>query len=188
MRAERFEWPWPPHLRVSRLAKTVMTLATGVLLTLQQGCNPPPDHQALFDKEVEEMYFLAYDQLDAVQFFRSGGRYVDVVGSGEDQFDGPYVLPLLEALDVQLHLKFIACVEKGNNKQAVAVVAKLPSGVRREQVEQILVEKQKTFPGDILQQWGHTWVSLDFLSPGDMRLLEDAGPAGLGRQEAAATN
>ena len=153
-----------------------ISIALGILMSsvLMSGCSPPElDRQAKFDIEVQEHYFAAYDKGDAIAFLKSGGLYVDSGEPDDPQLDRPHILPLLERMKSKFGMDPLAVISKQDAKLAFAVVAKMPQGVTQEDVQKFLLEEQENFPGEILQEWGHEWLSLDFLSQQDVDALEE---------------
>ena len=137
------------------------------------GCSRPGlDGPAMFDLEVQQNYFANYDQTDAIEFLTDGGIYVDRDEPGEQKLDRPHILPLLQKLKTELSMAPIAVVSRDDEKLALAIVAKLPEAVTRADVEALLLKAQDTFPGEILQQWGYEWLSIDFLSDQDIKELD----------------
>ena len=136
---------------------------------------PVPDLGNAVDAQFTETFATAdFVRSDPAAFFGGGGTYCD-----EEEFapfDVPHVLPLLERLTERLGLQWIVVSEAAYPRDAVSIYARLPNGVTREQVVAALVEEQRTFPGDILQQWGRDYIGLDFNTP-EERAEEEAEDA-----------
>jgi len=146
-----------------------------LLLAICGGCQsePPIDQEAWFDHEVETVWKEKFPWTPAIPFFEKGGLYVQMGDQDETPFDRPYVLPLLQKLEREFSLDWQAAVKRDKQNFAVAVMAKLPADPAiRERIVTALEEHQKTFPGAILQQWGHQWLSIDFLTAEQDAYLE----------------
>lgn len=150
------------------------TMLALVLVSLI-GCRQKPavDYEARFDTQVDQVWSKDSKWVDAVQHFEGGGYYADLDEEDEQPIDRPHVLPLLKRLESSFGLEWQAILEKKDPQYAVAVVARLPADPTcRPRLEEALKNEQKTFPGAILQQWGHKWVSLDFLNEEDAKFAE----------------
>ena len=143
-------------------------LIAGLLvLNLLAGCGKKQvDHESRFDGEVEERWTRNSKLVvDAIQHLARGGSYVDTGDPEDPVLDRPHILPLLQRLGKECDLEWQAVLEETNQTRAWAVIAKLPNDAAlRKRIEAALAREEKTFPGAIVQQWGHQWLSLDFLT------------------------
>jgi len=138
------------------------------------GCSQQPerDLKGEFDAEVQQNYFGNFGKTDAIKLLEGAGVYVDSEEPGDPKLDRPHILPLLKRLKAEFGMDPIAVTAMGDTKLILAVVAELPVGVTEEVVREMLLDAQETFPGEILQQWGYRWLSLDFLSQQDVDDLD----------------
>lgn len=143
------------------------------------GSRPVADLEAQFDKEVENKWKTQWPWVDAIPHFQRGGFYMDASDGEGPRYDRPHVVPLLNALHQDFALQWKAVVHRKERKMTLALVAELPDDPSvRQKIDAALDEHQKTFPGSILVQWGHHWMSLDFLTPEQQKFLEaDAEPS-----------
>jgi hypothetical protein len=100
--------------------------------------------------------------------------FVDSGEPDDPALDRPYILPLLKKLKAKHGLKWQAVVHKKKTKFAVALVAELPSESDVEQIKQTIEGAQDQFPGEILSQYGHQWMSVDFLTEEDLKWEQEA--------------
>ncbi len=168
----RFHAPHPIVSRRSRLCCGVLS----VCWIFVAGCSREQfDPQAAFDSEVEAGYLQKFPQAEAVRFLTEGGLYVDS-GDPDDpevaRLDQAHVVPLLQRLDSEFSMKSIAVLSQDDPQVALAIVAALPDGVTKEEVTSLLMDVQQEFPGEILVEWGHKWLSLDFLTAQDVADLD----------------
>ncbi len=139
------------------------------------GCGAKPiDLESRFDDDVENAWSTKWKWVDAVQFFEKGGMYVDSGDPEDPALDRPHVLPLLKRLQQEFGLEWQAVLDNTNQTTALAVVARLPNdSTIRQRIEASLQREQASFPGDILQQWGHKWLTLDFLNEAQAKFMEE---------------
>lgn len=134
-------------------------------LTFTAGCSRQIDQEARFDTRVEQSWTKDTRWVDAVGHLSSGGLFIDSGESDGQLLDAPHVLPLLQRLAQEFSLEWQAITEDINPKQALVVVARLPAdSLVREKIERAIVREQQGFPGMILYQWGHRWLSINFLN------------------------
>jgi hypothetical protein len=138
------------------------------------GCGAKPvDYEARFDDDVETTWTKKWKWVDAVQYLEKGGVYVDTGDSEDAALDRPRVLPILKRLQREFGMEWEAVLDQSQSL-ALAVVARLPNDASaRAKIEAVLAEEQRQFPGAILQQWGHKWLSLDFLNEEQAKYMED---------------
>lgn len=137
---------------------------------------PTRDPLAVFDTQVEREFPARFHQEDGLEFFRRGGRYCDFPEFAP--YDQPYVLPLLERLSARFSFKWTVVAERHDLDSALSVYARIPDELNPRDIQSALSEEQANpnFKGDILQQWGHRYISLDFLTPEEVaaEMAEDA--------------
>ena len=146
-----------------------------LVLSLLSGCGEKKvDYEKRFDTEVEERWSRDSKWVDAIQHLSSGGSFVDLGEPEESPLDVPHVLPLLRRLAKEFSLEWQAITDEKDPTRVWVVVARLPDDLSiRKKIETVLEREQKTFPGAILQQWGHHWVSLDFLNQEQSDFLDE---------------
>jgi hypothetical protein len=140
-----------------------------IVLCAVSGCReslPQVDMEAQFDREIETKWKTKWKWVDAVPHLERGGFYMDDSESKGLKYDRPHVLPLLNSLHDEFALQWKAVVHQKQRLMTLALVAELPADPSlRAKIDASLDKHQKTFPGAILVQWGHRWLSLDFLTP-----------------------
>jgi hypothetical protein len=148
-------------------------LAGLVGLTFTAGCSRQIDLEARFDKRVEQSWTKDTRWVDAVAHLSSGGLFIDTEESDGQLLDTPHVLPLLQRLAQEFSLEWQAVTQDVNPKQALVVVARLNAdSLIREKIERAIVREQQGFPGMILYQWGHRWLSINFLNQEQADLIK----------------
>ena len=132
------------------------------------------DYQAKFDQVVDRDWRKNWNWVDAERFFNTGGLFIDSGEPGDPTLDRPHIQPLLKRLHEKYGLKWQAIVHKKKTKFAVALVAQLPSEGDVEKIKQTIESEQDKFPGEILSQYGHQWMSVDFLTEDDLEWEREA--------------
>lgn len=157
----------------SLLTAQRVLLLTSLCACVGCGAAAEVDEAARFDRQVETEWRVKFPWVDAVPFFERGGRYMDADDTVETKFDRPHVAPLLKALGDEFQLHWHAMVEPKQRDFALAVLAELPSDPTiHDKILAAIERHQTTFPGAILVQRGHRWLSLDFLTPEQEAFLE----------------
>lgn len=159
-----------------RAVRSWWSLLLILMLAFAVGCGqstPKVSLEDRFDEEVETSWQVRWKWVDAIPFFENGGMYTDTGDPGDPQLDRAHVMPLLKRLGEEFQLSWKAVVGNKNEKNCMAVVAALPDepGLRG-RIEASLRQHEADFPGDILQQWGKRWVSLDFLNEKQVKFFE----------------
>ncbi len=140
------------------------------------GCGERVDRDALFDDEVA-MYFNGRASRDAIAFLEEGGRYIDAdIEDDEPRIDEPYVLPLVRQLRDEHGLAPIAILDPEDPRVAVAIVAESGDAAVKAAVNGTIAKADRAYPGEILSQWGHRWLSVDFLTPEEAEFFREEGP------------
>lgn len=151
-----------------------LCLAGLVSITLVAGCSEKPiDQEARFDTQVEKEWTKDSQWVDAVNLLSSGGTFIDTGEPGGQLLDTPHVVPVLKRLAGEFGLEWKAITEAVNPTQALAIVAKLPEDASiQEKFEAAVKLEQENFPGAILYQWGHRWLSITFLNQEQSDMVE----------------
>ncbi|WP_231741065.1 hypothetical protein [Thalassoglobus neptunius] len=124
------------------------------------GCSKPKlDLAEITDSRIDKAH-ESLRKVDALTFFENGGLYIDF--PDDPPFDRPYIVPLLTTLTEEFHFEWSVFTLHEDPQQALELVAKIPPGTDRKAVQLRLAELQEEFPGDILQEWGDDYFSLDF--------------------------
>lgn len=147
-------------------------LLCAVLLTGGCSCSRKPGLAEMVDEHIEQSYLQKFQQQPGVSFLKRGGRYLDDGTKEAFDIERQHVIPMFEKLERELNLNFIALTSERDPESALAMVSRLPENVSSDDVMIFLKAAQKTFPGAILVERGHRWVSIDFLTPEEERLLE----------------
>lgn len=159
-------------MRPLQTAQRVLLL-TSLCTCFGCGAAAQVDEAARFDRQVETEWRAKWPWVDAGPFFERGGRYMDTDDVAETRFDRPHVAPLLKALGEEFELHWHAMVEPKQRDFALAVLAELPPDPTiQDKILAAIERHQSTFPGAILVQRGHRWLSLDFLTPEQEAFLE----------------
>ncbi len=150
-----------------------LLLAAGLAVGFNS-CSEQPDRLARFDATVDGSWRKNWKWVEAIPFFEAGGQYADEGDRKKSSLDRDHILPLLKRMQDRHQLRWQAVVDKKKTRLAVAIVAELSSepGVV-DAIETSLAEEQKTFPGVVLIQVGHRWLTVEFLNERQSkRLLE----------------
>lgn len=157
------------------MSRVLILLASCLLVPALVGCGKEQvDYEAKFDRVVDQDWKKNWSWVDAEKFFTTGGLFVDSGEPGDPTLDRPHILPLLKRLHEKHGLKWQAVVHKKKTKFAVALVAQLPSEGDVEKIKQTIEQEQDKFPGEILSQYGHQWMSVDFLTEEDLKWEREA--------------
>ncbi|HVJ67173.1 MAG TPA: hypothetical protein VM510_04260 [Caulifigura sp.] len=155
----------------------IKALSAGLLAAslLLSGCGKPKvDYAAKFDTTVADDWKKNWLWVDADKFFQTGGLFIDSGEPGDPALDRPHIQPLLKRLRERHGLKWQAVVHKKKTKFAVALVAQLPSEQEIEAIKESLNQEDGKFPGEILRQFGHQYMALDFFTEEDLRWEREA--------------
>lgn len=146
------------------------TLVTGACLILAAaGCGPEKvDYAEKLDHTIVSDWKKNWLWVDAARFFQTGGLFIDSGEPGDPILDRPHIAPFLKLLHDKHGLNWQAVVHKKKTKFAVALVAQLPSSGDTDAIKATIDEEQKRFPGEILWQFGHQYMSVDFLTNADL--------------------
>jgi hypothetical protein len=153
----------------------LLVLASSLLAPALVGCGREEvDYGARFDHQVNNEWGKKWNLVDAEKFFGAGGLFIDSGEPGDPTLDRPHILPLLRKLREKHGLNWQAVVHKKKKQFAVALVAELPSEGEAEKIKQTVEQEQDKFPGEILSQYGHQWMSVDFLTEEDLEWEREA--------------
>lgn len=143
-----------------------IVIAAGILWTVLRPAQPIPntDPLAAFDNQIQQ-FDGRYQEVDAYEFFENGGVYCD--HEQAKPFDRPFIVPILKRLAEKHDLAWTAVVDPRMPQDALWIYAPLPTSLSKRVLRDSLQAEQDRleFQGDILQQWGHSHLSLDFLTP-----------------------
>ena len=161
-----------PHMMTSSLGRHLF-LAIALATCVGCGDSVVSDATAL-DAQIEDQWMANREVVDAIPFLEKGGRYENVGNKGEVPIDKPYVLPLLKRIRDELSLKPVAVLE--GPQHAMAILIEIPKDpVKRQRMEGILQQAADSFPGLLMDNWGHKWLSLDYLDQQEVAALKSSG-------------
>lgn len=145
-----------------------------VLLVTAAGCGSDFDNKASLDAQIEAEWFENRQLADAVSFFENGGVYEDSGEPGDPAIDQPTVLPLVRQLRDTLELDVQVVIEEPG--EAFALLIAIPKDEsKHQQIRDMLNQADEEFFGVVMHNWGHRWISLDFLNELETKMLSDAG-------------
>lgn len=122
------------------------------------------DYESEVDLKITEDWMQPGMYVDAVEYLESGGQYDTLAMPDSAGLDQTAILPFLKRLKNEFDQEQYAILIEGE-PYCWGIVVKLPEDdVQRRQFQDFLDREDATFPGMILQEWGHEWVSLDFLN------------------------
>ncbi len=129
---------------------------------------------AALDTQIEDQWMANREVVDAIPFLEKGGMYENVGNKGEVPIDKPYVLPLLKRIRDELSLKPVAVLE--GPQHAMAILIEIPKDpLKRQRMGDILQKAADSFPGLLMDNWGHKWLSLDYLDQLEVAGLKSSG-------------
>ncbi len=129
---------------------------------------------AALDTQIEDQWMVNRQVVDAIPFLEKGGQYENLGNKGEVPIDKPYVLPLLKRIRDELSLKPVAVLE--GPQHAMAILIEIPKDpIQRQRMGDILQQAADSFPGLLMDNWGHKWLSLDFLDQQEVAVLKSSG-------------
>jgi hypothetical protein len=124
------------------------------------GCRP--DYKVLGDEHVRQDLLDKHERREAIPFFEAHGRFFDL--DEETTVDRDVVLPLLKRLQEAAPTDQWAILRPTDQDWALALVIRLPADAAAvDQMERLVREADDRYAGRILQQWGHAWLSIDFV-------------------------
>ena len=133
------------------------------------------DIKQVADQSVETDILAGAQKVDAVDFFEKGGTYYD----DEDAtgVDREILLPMLKRLLEVFPSEQWVVPREEEPTRAYAVLITLPDDKNVEDAMAKVVEAaDDKFDGLILQQWGHRWLSIDFLDAETVEFLKKSDP------------
>ncbi len=147
------------------------------LLVLLSACSSP-DYEAQVDEKVTQQWMRPGMYVDAIEYLESDGYYYsadDVPGAID--LDQEAIVPLLKEMQERFQQEQYAILVEDED-YAWGIVMKLPpDDAKQKQVRSFLEEAKQNFPGMILEEWGHQWLSLDFLDAEEAALIREAEAA-----------
>ncbi len=182
--------------------------ASAVLLLAISGCDR--DYEAELDAKVTQQWMRPGMFVDAIEYLESGGHYhnSDDDPPGAQNLDQQAILPFLKALREEFGQDLYAILveadedapanDRGDQGDAAGqhtppldelawgFVMKLPNDeANRKRFEDYLESARQDFPGMILEQWGHEWISLDFIDEEQAQFVREAEAAAKAAAKAA---
>ena len=134
------------------------------ILSIMSSMGCGTDYKAVGDEDVETRLLKSLDKKEAIPFFEQKGYYFDFDPEAKTKVDHEIVLPLLKRLQEIAATDQWAMLRDDNKNWALALIIKLPSD--RKKVDLMVAAVQEAddrFPGYILRQWGHHWLSIDLI-------------------------
>lgn len=147
-------------------------LAFALLLS---GCSKDIKQHA--DQIVLNEFLKAGTHVKAVPFFEEGGRYYEPETDASTSVDQKIILPMLKDLYAICPLAQWVVPDKENPKLAFALLVELPADNDKvDEMAKIVEAADAQFDGMILQQWGHTWLSVDLIDLETAEFFKKADP------------
>lgn len=142
-------------------------------LMLSAGCSESVDLEAVVDARVRDEWMQPGQYQDAVPFLENGGYYYNSPdGVDEAPLDQEAILPLLRRLRDEFRQP-IHAIMTDDSTRAWSIVMPLPRDpAARDRVIAWIDAENAAFPGLILEEIGREWLTLDFLSETEERLIE----------------
>lgn len=136
------------------------------------------DYAAEVDARVTREWMQPGLYFDALEYFEKGGRYYSGAEMpGKPDLDREAIVPFLKDLKEKFGQEQYAIVLEGDD-YAWGIVMRLPTNPEnRRRFEEYLEEVRATFPGMILEEWGHEWISFDFLDEEEAEFIREAEAA-----------
>ncbi len=116
------------------------------------------------DEVVRQKVLEGFEKREAIPFFEKQGRFIDAEGD-TTSVDRDVVLPLLK----QLRVKMAATdqwvtLKPDNTLPFYKLLIELPDNPQTvDRMAKVVEEADDRFSGFILQQWGHQWLSINFI-------------------------
>lgn len=150
-------------------------LLLSVFVSMICGCSDPAIQDAKdLDQQIEKRWMTDRQSVEAIPFLQQGGHDENIGAPDELDVDQPFLLPFLIRLRDELDLKPLALLE--TPEQAMAVIIEIPGvSAKRNQLRKVLQKADDTFPGLLMDNWGLTWVSIDYLDDREVDVLKRAG-------------
>lgn len=153
-----------------------MVILAGLGLALSAiGCGGP-DLKEAGDEFVREELLAKFEKTEAIPFFEvQGGHYFDLDNS--TTVDRDVILPLLKRLNETVPTEQWVILRPRMKDGAGALLIGLPGNAEaHERMVQVVEEAQSRFSGQILQQWGHEWLSIDLIDKEVYERVKKAHP------------
>lgn len=140
------------------------------------GCRE--DIKATADERVRETLLDTQEKREAIPFLETGGRFKDP--DATTTVDRDVVLPLLKRLHEISPTEQWAIIRPNDTTWAFALLIELPKDKPTvERMAEVVLEAEGKFSGMILQQWGHEWLSVDFIDEKGAEMMKKAYPGGI---------
>ncbi len=158
-----------------RFQQALLSLSV-VLVFSSSGC--APDHEAELDAKVMQEWMRPDMYVDAIEYLESGGHYYVADDTpGAMDLDREAIAPFLSDLKQAFGKEQYAILVEDED-YAWGFVMKLPSDeAGRKRFAAYLESVRPDFPGMILEQWGHEWISFDFLDEEQAEFIRESEAA-----------
>ena len=149
-----------------KLLITLIVALAAVYLTWDY-YRPPTASQrrVMLDAETENNWF-AEDRtsFEAIEFFESGGTYIDTDAKTSEHIDRDVMLPLAKLFQEKYSAPSKVVVSDKDEKWAVAMFVELPKDrTKHAQMMEEIERADEGFSGIILTGFGNRWLSIDAL-------------------------
>ncbi len=136
------------------------------------------DYEAEIDAKVTQKWMQPGMYVDAVEYLESGGHYYDGDDiPGNPDLDSEAIVPFLKDLKQEFGQQQYAILVEDDD-HAWSIVMKLPLDTSdRQRFEDYLESSRESFPGMILEEWGHEWITFHFLDEEQAEFVREAEAA-----------
>ncbi|HEY3964077.1 MAG TPA: hypothetical protein VGM05_05935 [Planctomycetaceae bacterium] len=137
------------------------------------GCGS--DIKEIADQQVARNLLASHERREAIPFFENRGRFFDTDES--TTVDHDVVLPLLKTLAEVADTDQWVILRPAETDWAFALLVKLPRdpGIV-DRMAAAVEQVDAGFPGLILQQWGHEWLSMDLIDQETYAFMKKSNP------------
>jgi hypothetical protein len=130
---------------------------------LAVGCGKD-DYESDVDFRITQEWMQPGMYVDAIEYLETGGQYDAMAMPDTASLDQTAILPFLQRLKTEFDPEQYAILVE-DEPYCWGIVVKIPEQpAQRQRFQEFLAREDAAFPGMILQEWGHEWVSLDFLN------------------------
>lgn len=139
------------------------------------GCGSP-DLQEVADEHVRQKVLDGFEKREAIPFFEKQGRFIDLEGSSTT-VDRDVVLPLLKQLqEVAATEQWVTLIPNEKDRALYLLIALPDNPHTVDRMAKVVEEADDKFPGFILQQWGHEWLSINLIDKETYEFLKKSNP------------
>ena len=132
-----------------------------LMLASVVGCGDDPE--AELDDLVDRVWMEDFTHEGAIAFLEAGGTHYDARYGHYKDVDQEHVIPLLKRLEAVTNVEAVAFIDEDLN-WAWALIIRLPSETAsHSEVQSLIEDADKTFPGIIETEWGHHTLRLSFV-------------------------